>query len=61
MVAELARDVDVRLRRAVARLQRVVCRDELACDTFELYALRRAGDLEPFERARREMLLGAGG
>lgn len=43
----------------VIRGLRVVCRDEDECDEFELYVLRRAGDLEPFERARREMLLGS--
>ncbi len=41
----------------IIRGRRVLCRDELACDELELYVLRRAGDLEPFERARREMLL----
>ena len=39
------------------RGHRLLCRDEDACDEFELYVLRRAGDLEPFERARRGMLL----
>jgi len=42
----------------VIRGRRVYCRDEAACDEFELYVLRRAGDLEPYERAPREMLLG---
>lgn len=40
--------------------RRVLCRDEVACDEFELYVLRRAGDLEPYERERRAMLLGGG-
>lgn len=33
--------------------------DEDAEATYQLYVLRRAGDLEPFERQRRQMLLDA--
>ncbi len=39
--------------------RRIFCRDHDAIDEFELYVLRRAGDLAPFERARRAHLLGA--
>jgi predicted nucleotidyltransferase len=42
----------------VVRGDLVFCRDEDATDRFELYVLRRAGDLLPFERARQAMLLG---
>ena len=40
--------------------ERLYCADADACDTFELYVLRRAGDLAPFERQRRNLLLGRG-
>ena len=43
---------------AVVRGERVFTRDELETDLFDLYVLRRAGDLLPFERARCAMLLG---
>jgi predicted nucleotidyltransferase len=41
----------------VIRGERVFEADGLACDKFDLYVMRRAGDLEPFERERRRMLL----
>ena len=41
----------------LVRGERIFCRDEDATDAFDLYVLRRAGDLEPFERERRRMLL----
>jgi predicted nucleotidyltransferase len=37
--------------------ERVFTRHPVETDHFELYVLRRAGDLLPFERARRAMLL----
>jgi predicted nucleotidyltransferase len=40
------------------RGERLYCADPVRCDEFDLYVLRRAGDLEPFERERRAMLLG---
>jgi len=40
------------------RGERVHCTDSTRCDEFDLYVLRRAGDLEPFERERRRMALG---
>jgi len=42
----------------IVRGERVFCRDEDEADRFDLYVLRRAGDLLPFERQRQEMLLG---
>ena len=42
----------------IVRGERVFCRDEVETDLFELYVLRRAGDLMPFERERQAMLLG---
>jgi predicted nucleotidyltransferase len=37
--------------------ERIFTRHPVETDEFELYVLRRAGDLLPFERARRTMLL----
>lgn len=37
--------------------ERVYARDDYAMDEYELYVLRRAGDLAPFERERRQHLL----
>jgi predicted nucleotidyltransferase len=41
----------------VIRGERVFCADPDRCDEFELYVMRRAGDLAPFERERRQILL----
>jgi predicted nucleotidyltransferase len=41
----------------VIRGERVFCADPDRCDEFELYVMRRAGDLAPFERERRRLLL----
>lgn len=40
----------------IVRAERIFCRDSTAADVFELYVLRRAGDLLPFERDRQAML-----
>ena len=37
--------------------ERIYCADADACDRFELYVLRKAGDLARFERERRASLL----
>lgn len=37
--------------------ERIYERDALYCDRFDLYALRRAGDLAHFERERRRLVL----
>ena len=42
----------------IVRGERVFCRDAAEADQFELYVLRRAGDLLPFERQRQDMLMG---
>ena len=39
------------------RGERVFCRDEYAADEYELYVLRRAGDLARFERMRIERIM----
>ncbi len=41
----------------IIRGERVYCCDPDRCDEFELYVMRRAGDLEPFERERRRLLM----
>lgn len=41
----------------VIRGERIYCADPDRCDEFELYVMRRAGDLAPFERERRRLLL----
>ena len=41
----------------IIRGNRFFCRDETAADEFDLYVLRRAGDLEYFERERRAYFL----
>jgi predicted nucleotidyltransferase len=41
----------------VIRGERFYCIDPDGCDEFELYVMRRAGDLAPFERERRRLLL----
>jgi len=37
--------------------ERLYCADSTRCDEFDLYVLRRAGDLAPFEKERRRILL----
>jgi predicted nucleotidyltransferase len=41
----------------IIRGERVFCAEPDRCDEFELYVMRRAGDLAPFERERRRLLL----
>lgn len=61
----IGRDVDlVDVARAgaflaldIVRGERVFCRHRVRADLFELYVLRRAGDLLPFERQRQTVLL----
>lgn len=43
----------------VVRGERIFCRAPTETDVFELYVLRRAGDLLPFERQRQALLLEA--
>jgi Predicted nucleotidyltransferases len=67
--ASVGRHVDLLdLRRANAFLALDVIRgirfiepEPVAADEYELYILRRAGDLEPLERERRALLLGTKG
>lgn len=39
------------------RGERIYCRDDYVADEYELFVLRRAGDLIPLERERIEMIL----
>lgn len=41
----------------IIRGERAYCTDPDRCDEFELYVMRRAGDLAPFERERRRHIL----
>jgi predicted nucleotidyltransferase len=43
----------------VIRGERLFCRDTRRIDEYELFVLRRGGDLAPFERARQAMIGGA--
>ncbi len=45
---------------AVVRGDRFFARREVEADRFDLYVLRRSGDLLPFERARRALALAPG-
>lgn len=42
----------------VVRGERLYARDEHAADEYDLYVLRRAGDLAPLERDRMALILG---
>lgn len=42
----------------VIRGERIYCTDSRRCDELDLYVLRRAGDLAPYEWERRRTLLG---
>jgi predicted nucleotidyltransferase len=41
--------------------ERIYCTDSTRCDEFDLYVMRRAGDLLPFERERLRMVLAGEG
>jgi predicted nucleotidyltransferase len=43
----------------IIRGERLHSEDDYATDEYELYVLRRAGDLAPFERTRIERILGS--
>jgi hypothetical protein len=40
----------------IVRGERIFCRDPYAADEYELYILRRAGDLAPFEKDRLSLI-----
>jgi predicted nucleotidyltransferase len=51
-------EVDPFLAANVIRGERLYCRDTYAADEYELYVLRRAGDLAPLERQRLSLIEG---
>lgn len=51
-------EVDPFLAANVIRGERLYCKDEFSADEYELYILRRAGDLAPLERERLRLILG---
>lgn len=54
-------DADPFLAVNIIRGERLYAADNYAADEYELYLLRRAGDLAPFERARMTAVMGASG
>ena len=50
-------EADPFLAANIIRGERIYCVDETLADEFDLYVLRRAGDLAPFERQRIENIL----
>ena len=50
-------EADPFLAANIVRGERLFARDERSADEYELYILRRAGDLAPFERERIEVAL----
>jgi uncharacterized protein len=51
-------EADPFLAANIIRGERLFCRDEYAADEYELYILRRAGDLAPLERERISLVMG---
>ena len=51
-------EADPFLAANIIRGERLYCRDETEADEYELYILRRAGDLAPLERERITLILG---
>jgi len=54
----LLRDADPFLAANIIRGERLLVRDRYLADEYELYILRRAGDLAPLERERLALILG---
>ena len=53
-------EADPFLAANIIRGERVFCRDAYLGDEYELYVLRRAGDLAPLERERLDMIFSVG-
>lgn len=51
-------EVDPFLAANVIRGERIYCKDEYEADEYDLYILRRAGDLAPLERERISLIMG---
>jgi predicted nucleotidyltransferase len=56
----LLNEADPFLAAEIVRGERVYARNEDEADEFDLYVLRRAGDLAPLEKERMELILGEG-
>ena len=52
------READPFLAANIVRGERLYARDSHAADEYDLYVLRRAGDLAPLERERMALILG---
>ena len=50
-------EVDPFLAANIIRGERIYCRDQLQADEYDLYILRRAGDLIPLERERISLIM----
>ena len=50
-------EADPFLAANIIRGERIYCRDEYEADEYDLYILRRAGDLIPFERERIALIM----
>jgi uncharacterized protein len=55
----LFREADPFLAAGAIRGERLFCADTLAADEYELFVLRRAGDLAPLERERLSLIQGS--
>lgn len=53
----LVTDADPFLAVNIIRGARLFCEDDYLADEYELYILRRAGDLAPFERQRMKIIM----
>lgn len=51
-------EADPFLAANIVRGERLYCSDDYAADEYELYVLRRAGDLAPLERERLRLIFG---
>jgi hypothetical protein len=49
-------EADPSLSANIVRGERIFCRDPYAADEYELYILRRAGDLAPLEKERLSLI-----
>ena len=52
-------EADPFLAANIIRGERIYCRDEYRADEYDLYILRRAGDLAPLERERLALIMGS--
>ncbi len=52
------KEADPFLAAEIIRGERLYARDEHEADEYELYVLRRAGDMAPLERERMALVLG---